>query len=107
MTPLEAYGMLRNDFAVLVDVREADELKDGMAAPAKWVPTSKIEKNDPEWQQFVAQLPKDKQIIFYCAVGVRAGKAAAKLAEQGFRTGNIGGYTDWLKAGLPTKKPQS
>lgn len=105
VSPKETEGLLRNDFAVLVDVREEDEIKDGMAAPAKWFPTSKIQADDPSWKEFVSKLPKDKQIVFYCAVGGRAGKVAAKLAEQGFKVGNMGGFRDWQSAGLPVRKP--
>ena len=101
----EAEGLIRNDFAVLVDVREDDEIKSGMAAPARWFPTSKIEADDPSWKEFVSKLPKDKQIVFYCAAGVRAGQAAAKLAGQGFKVGNMGGFKDWKAAGLPVKQP--
>lgn len=105
MSPMEAMGELRNDFAVLVDVREDSEIKEsGMAEPAKWMPTSKINANDPEWQKFVQQLPKDKRIVFYCAAGGRAGKVAELLSSQGFRTANIGGFKDWAAAGLPVKK---
>jgi rhodanese-related sulfurtransferase len=104
--PLETYGMLRNDFAVLVDVREKEELARGMAEPALWFPTSKIEDSPDEWKSFVAKLPKDKQIIFYCAGGGRAGDAAEKVAAQGYKAANMGGYADWVKAGLPVRKPE-
>ena len=105
VTPLEVAGLLRNDFAVLVDVREKDEVADGMAVDAKWMPLSKIEAGDPAWQDFLKNLPKDKQIVFYCAAGARAGKVAAMVADKGFRTGNMGGFDDWAKAGLPVRKP--
>lgn len=104
VTPMEASGMLRNDFAVLVDVREADEVKGGMAQPAQWMPMSEIKEGNPRWVQFVEKLPKDKQIILYCAKGGRAGKVATMLVEKGFRTANMGGFSDWAKAGLPIKK---
>jgi rhodanese-related sulfurtransferase len=105
VAPVEAMGLIRNDFALLVDVREADEIASGMAAPAKWIANSKIEADDASWKEFVASLPRDKQIVFYCAKGGRANKAAEKLAALGFKVGNMGGYQDWVKAGLPTRKP--
>lgn len=105
MTPTEAEGMLRNDFAVLVDVREADEIKEGMAARAEWMPLSKIEANAPDWQDFVKKLPKDKTVIVYCRSGRRSGIVADKLAQMGYKTANMGGFSDWQAAGLPTKKP--
>ncbi|OFZ19814.1 MAG: hypothetical protein A2X94_17230 [Bdellovibrionales bacterium GWB1_55_8] len=106
--PKEAFGMIRNDFAVLVDVRESSEIAEGMAAGAQWMPfTSKIEANHPEWEKWAQSLPKDKTIIVYCRSGRRSGLAAERLAAKGFRAANMGGYTDWIGAGLPAKKPES
>ena len=53
----------------------------------------------------MADLPKDKEIIFYCARGGRARAAARKLGALGFSVASSGGYGDWLKAGLPTQRP--
>lgn len=107
VSPKEAEGMLRNDFAVLLDVRETDEIKDGMATPAQWVPMTDIQSNGPKWNAYLSKLSKDKQVIIYCAKGGRAGKVANLLAEKGFRAANMGGFNDWAKAGLPTKKPNN
>src|SRR3954452_7188999 len=97
--------MLLNDFAVLVDVREEKELKaSGTAQPAKWVPFSKIEKNDPEWIAFKSSFPKGKQAIFYCGGGGRAQIAAESAARDGIQARNMGGFSDWQKAGLPVRK---
>lgn len=105
ITALETKGLLVNGFAVLVDVREDDEVKDGMAADAQWMPLSKIEANSPEWAAFQKKLPKDKKIVLYCAAGGRAGKVAKMLTEKGYQTANMGGFSSWEAAGLPVKKP--
>jgi rhodanese-related sulfurtransferase len=105
LSAFEAYGSVQNDFAILVDVREEPELKKGLAQPALWFPTSKIEADGEEWKQFVKGLPKKKQIIFYCAGGSRAQDAAEKLAAEGYRTGNMGGFSDWQALGLPVRQP--
>jgi rhodanese-related sulfurtransferase len=105
VTAKETAGLLSNQFAVLVDVREEDEVKEsGMAQGALWIPTSKIEDNAPEWQSFVKSAPKDKQIIFYCKMGGRAGRAAQRMADLGYKTGNMGGFESWTKEKLPIKK---
>jgi rhodanese-related sulfurtransferase len=101
----EAQGLLVNGFATLVDVREADEIKAGMAAPAQWMPHSKIEANHPDWLAFEQKLPKDKKIVFYCAGGGRSQTVAELLSKKGYQTANMGGYSAWEKAGLPTRKP--
>jgi rhodanese-related sulfurtransferase len=104
VSPKETEGLLRNNFALLVDVRESDEVTEGIAAPARWAPLSKME-NEADWKAFASSLPKDKQIVFYCASGGRAQRVAEKLAQLGFKTGNMGGYDDWKSAGLPVRKP--
>lgn len=109
ISPREAEGLLRNDFAVLIDVREKDEIAEGMAARGEWFPLSKAESSQPadqaEFKSFLAKLPKDKKIILYCRSGNRSGKFAAILEAQGFKTANMGGFEDWKAAGLPIKKP--
>ena len=101
--PKETYGMALNDFAVVVDVREADEIrKSGKAAPAKWLPFSKIQHGSPEWSEFKKNFPKTKQAVFYCAGGGRAQIAAEDIAKDGVQARNMGGFSDWVKAGLPT-----
>ncbi len=104
ITPREAAGLLANDFAVLVDVREENEVKaTGLAEKARWIPMSKIEADAPEWKALLAAGPQDKQVLFYCAKGGRAGKAAAKMAVAGHKVGNLGGFDDWKAAGLPVR----
>jgi rhodanese-related sulfurtransferase len=104
ITAREAMGEARNDFAVLIDVREKDELGNGIAENAIWIPTSKIKAGAPEWKSFLDQTSKDKKLIFYCAAGGRAGSVAAMAAEAGFKAANMGGFKDWVAAGLPVKK---
>jgi rhodanese-related sulfurtransferase len=100
----EADGLVRNRLAVLVDVREADEVKaSGIAQGALWFPTSKVKENGADWAKFKETLPKDKMVVLYCAAGGRAGSIAKDLAAQGYQTGNMGGFSDWQKAGLPSQ----
>lgn len=92
--------------AVLLDVREYGELAGGLAAPARWMPTSVFDRRGDAWTRFVAELPADKRLIVYCAAGVRAGRVADELARQGFATANLGGYRAWTAAGLPERDPE-
>jgi rhodanese-related sulfurtransferase len=98
--------MVLNDFAVLVDVREEDELmKSGTATPARWLPFSKIQHGSPDWSEFKKAFPRNKQAVFYCAGGGRAQIAAEDIAKDGVQARNMGGFSDWAGAGLPVKKP--
>jgi len=100
--PKAAAELVEKKQATLVDVREQDEVAAGMAKPAQWFPLSKV-KSDPEaFKAFLAKLPKGK-VVFYCAMGHRAGEAAGKAAELGYTVANMGGFKDWSAAGLPTK----
>ena len=103
--PLEAFGLLKNDFAVIVDVREKDELAQGKVKGARWISSVDAEKDTPEWKDFVSKLPKDKQVILYCRSGRRSGLVADLLAKQGYSAMNMGGFSAWEKAGLPVEKP--
>ena len=103
--PREAQGMLLNRLAVLIDVREKEEMGKGIAKPAQWMPMSKIEAQHADWKSFKEKFKgEDTMLIFYCAVGGRAGKVAQLLSKEGFSTGNMGGFRDWVKAKLPVRE---
>jgi rhodanese-related sulfurtransferase len=89
--------------AVIIDVREESEISKGMATPALWLPMSRLKAKGKAYQSFVESLPKDKKLIFYCAVGGRAQSAATQFAELGYQTYNMGGFSDWKAAGNPTR----
>lgn len=103
ITPKDTETQVREGSAILIDVREEAEIKLGMAEPAQWMPLSRMKDGDPMWDKFLNELPKDKLVIFYCVSGRRSGMAAQKAKAKGFNVGNMGGYRDWVKAGLPTK----
>jgi rhodanese-related sulfurtransferase len=49
----------------------------------------------------LAELPKDRTVVAYCAVGGRSAHAAAMLRERGYEALNLrGGMRAWLMAGL-------
>jgi rhodanese-related sulfurtransferase len=95
MPAMEAYGMLRNDFAVLIDIRDPDQQKEGTAQGALSMPASSMD---------TSKLPKNKRIIVYGATHEDAAKASKQLADDGFDVGLMGTYGDWVQAKLPTQK---
>lgn len=101
----EANKLIQKGTAILVDVREWEDVKNGMAAPARWMPLSRILSHDRMWADFLETLSKDKLIILYCRSGKRACRAESELAAVGFHTANIGRYSDWTNAGLPIRRP--
>lgn len=89
--------------AVIIDVREVDEIKAGIIDQAIWLPTSEIQAKGPRFAEIMKTLPKDKPVYVYCASGVRSEKVADQLEAQGFKTANLGGYMELTAAGFTAK----
>ena len=105
ISPTDAAAQASAGKAILVDVRERNELDAGMAQGARWYPTSSIKSDPDAYREFVASLPADQTIVFYCASGGRSGKAAEIATQQGRKAANAGGFKDWKDAGLPIEAP--
>ena len=104
ITPAEAAQRVAAGKAVLVDCREPSEWADtGVAAPATLLPKSDFDGAQKDWKAFLEK-NAGKEVILYCRSGGRAGTVAAALAEKGVKASNAGGFKDWQKAGLPTRK---
>ena len=83
--------------AVLIDVREANELESARLADAVHVPMSTFD---------VARIPTEsgKKIVFVCAVGMRSEQVRQYVLAQGILSDayNLsGGLNAWVEAGLP------
>jgi rhodanese-related sulfurtransferase len=103
VAPAEAAKRVADGKAMLVDVREpAEWAETGVAAPAALLPLSDLNGDRKLWKEFLEK-NRDKELILYCRSGNRAGRAAAILAGEGFRTANAGGFGDWQAAGLPVR----
>ncbi len=83
---------VENGRAILIDVREADELAaDGYIPNSIHVPLAEIAERLPE----LASDPY-QEIIFYCASGKRSQKAVEQAGEMGYLSVyNLGGLSDW------------
>ncbi len=91
--------------AVLIDVRETGEWKQGHLADATLVPLSKLRlmSQDPVIRNQVTQsLPQDKVIYCHCASGVRVITAAQILQKLGYDIQPLeAGYKELREAGFP------
>jgi len=94
----EAKDMLVNGAAV-IDVREPHEYNGGHVPNAAHIPVNTVYARREE-------LPKDKDVIFVCAVGQRSALAAEMAAAAGLtRIFNLDGGTEaWANAGEPLEK---
>lgn len=87
--------------AIIIDVREPIELKNGMVKGAILLPLSKMSDDRIFFDHEVDSIPKDKTIIVYCVSGRRAGIVGAALEKKGYKVLNMGKFSSWKDAGLP------
>ncbi len=90
--------------AVLVDVREAGEWKDGHLKGAKHLALSDIKAGVPA-DKLKDTLPAGKVVYLHCASGRRCLTAADILKKQGYDARPLkDGYEDLLRAGFEKAK---
>ena len=99
-TPGDYVEKLRAGSALLVDVRESDEWRRGVAESAVLLPLSDLHRDRVRWKP-VLEKAGDRELLLYCATGVRSGIAARLLVGEGFHALNAGGLSDWAGAGWP------
>lgn len=98
---------LADGSAVLIDLREADELTTaGRIAGAVHVPRGMLEfRADPTSPYHQPPLDPAARVILHCASGGRSALAAATLQRMGYA--NVahldGGINAWKEAGKPTQ----
>lgn len=98
-TPAEVKQAIAENKAVLVDVREEVEWKNGHLAAAIFFPLSDLRREPDEKQ--LAKLPKDKIIYTHCRSGGRCVAAGEILRKLGYEVRNLKpGYQDLLEAGF-------
>src|SRR5215831_10126526 len=86
--------------AVLVDVREPKEWKEGHVEGAISLPLSSLKKG-VDTTTIEKELPKDKIVYTHCVMGVRALKAANILEKLGYNVRPLkAGYEDLVTAGF-------
>jgi len=102
---IDVWEAVATGSAVLVDVREEAEVAQGMAARAIWIPISTLDSDPDRWRARLAALPGGKTLIFYCARGARASRAAASAAALGYATARMAPFSEWVRAGLPVRIP--
>lgn len=90
--------------ALLVDVREAAEWSEGIAESATLLPISELRPPSPAWREFLGRAGQ-REVLVYCASGMRSSMAARELRKHGVQAFNAGGIRDWVAAGWPIVPP--
>lgn len=98
MTPAQVQQALSGaEPPLLLDVREQYEWNQVHISEARHIPMSRVPDQ-------LADLPKDRPIIVFCAHGSRSFGVAHFLCEQGYDAYNMaGGITQWQIAGGPVE----
>lgn len=120
--PREAYEKIQKEGYAYLDVRTADEFKNGHAKGAVNIPIFLVTPSGREFNPNFAALVKEKfpaaaKLVIGCHSGGRSGKACELLLSDGYKNifnidGGFGGRMDpvtgeqiagWEKEGLPTE----
>lgn len=96
----QASKMSSQQQAVIIDVREDEEWRQGHIPNAVHIPLSQLNERMPELDKY-----KSSAVITQCRSGRRSSKAAQMLKLAGFsQVYNLdGGLVAWQKAGLPSQ----
>jgi rhodanese-related sulfurtransferase len=100
ISPSEAKDKLNTLNAVLIDIRDIRELwREGTIENAKHIPRGMLEFwLDPESPYYKKDIPLDKDLILFCAQGMRSALATKTLKDMGFeRVSHIEGGFEKLK----------
>ncbi|MEZ6005852.1 MAG: rhodanese-like domain-containing protein [Planctomycetota bacterium] len=97
-----AQGMHADGAACWLDVRTSGEVARGCIPGALWIPMDQI-------QARLAELPRDKALVVYCASGGRSVAVCEFLSQQGFpRLFNLeSGIGGWAGPIAPHQAPGS
>lgn len=99
--PQEAVMLLNHEDALVLDVREPSEFKDGHITRAKHIPLGQLKGQLGSLDKY-----KDKPVVVVCRTGNRSGHACGILRRAGFaNVSNLaGGIVAWEQAGLPKER---
>jgi phage shock protein E len=100
ITSTEAKALLaKNKQVVLLDVRTPEEFRQAHLRGALLIPLAELQKR-------VSEIPRDRPLLVYCAVGARSSTAAGILASKGYREiyQMSDGLVGWYKRGFPVER---
>lgn len=89
----------KNKNIYLLDVRTPQEYGQGRLAGSVLIPIGEFERRSGE-------VPKNKTIVVYCAVGSRSLPVANFLAQQGYKDvyNMTDGIVGWYRNGFPVQR---
>ena len=101
ITPAEAVQLINKEDALILDIREGNELAQGVIRGSKHLALSVLKQQVEELKDHV-----EKPVIAYCKAGTRSEQACEILKKNNFS--NVmslkGGLEGWKTANLPVSK---
>lgn len=97
----DAVRLINQQDAMVLDVREDKEFRDGHIINAVNIPLGLLESRLKEIEEY-----KEKPVIIYCRTGQQSAKAGAVLQRQGFTSTHKlnGGMMAWSDANMPVSR---
>jgi phage shock protein E len=91
--------LMQNSQMLVLDVRTVGEYRQVRLADSHLIPIDQLPRR-------LVELPADRPILLYCAVGYRSVEAARYLARQGFSSvyNMYGGISAWQLRGYPVQR---
>lgn len=101
VSPQQATNLVNREDARVVDLRDADEFRQGHVAGSINIPMSQFAERVAELDKF-----KDKPVILVCKMGTSASLAGRQLRARGFaKVARMqGGIQGWRADNLPVVK---
>jgi rhodanese-related sulfurtransferase len=91
--------MGKNKSIYLLDVRTPQEYSQGRLAGSVLIPIGEFERR-------IGEVPKNRTIVVYCAVGSRSKPVASLLAQRGYKDvyNMADGIVGWYRNGFPLQR---
>ena len=101
LTPAEAVMMINKEDALILDIREANDRKQGSIIGAKHIALSTLPKKVNNLSE-----NKDRPILVFCKMGNLSSKACKLLLKNNYTKvfGLKGGINAWINEQLPITK---
>ena len=99
ISSMEAKNLLARNKPFLLDVRTPQEFSQARLSGAVLIPIG-------EFQRRINEVPKNKPILVYCAVGSRSKPVADLLTQRGYKDvyHMADGIVGWYRNGFPIQR---
>jgi len=101
ISPNDAVRLMNDEQTLVLDIREAKDVKKGILNGATNIPLKDLAKRITELNKY-----KDKPVLVYCDIGMRSAQACQELKKAGFENISVlrGGASAWVSDNLPLEK---